>query len=113
MQPDDATPNRASGADWNRGFYQVPTNQSGKDAWPLDLATFIIMHKIETSRPKGTATLKFFSGPSRKTTSWRQTSPNTMPDARRREGPEPQRPGLKSGWCYKPVWPVILVWLLS
>lgn len=61
VQPDDATfKAAASGADWNRSFYQVLTNQSGKDAWPLTSATFIIMHKVQDKPAQGTATLKFF-----------------------------------------------------
>ena len=36
------------------------TNQSGKDAWPLTSATFIIMHKVQDKPAQGTATLKFF-----------------------------------------------------
>jgi len=27
-----------------RSFYQILTNQAGKDAWPLTGATFILMH---------------------------------------------------------------------
>jgi len=27
-----------------RSFYQILTNQPGKDAWPISGATFILMH---------------------------------------------------------------------
>ncbi len=35
----------AAGADWTKSFYQILTNQPGKDAWPITSATFILMHK--------------------------------------------------------------------
>lgn len=50
----------AAGADWNKSFYQVLTEQSGKDAWPLTGATFIMMHKAQDKPAQGAAALKFF-----------------------------------------------------
>ncbi len=35
------------------------TEQSGKDAWPLTGATFILMHKLQDKPASATATLKF------------------------------------------------------
>ena len=59
--PDDAGfKAAAAGADWNRSFYQVLTNQPGKDAWPITGATFIMMHKAQDKPEKATAALKFF-----------------------------------------------------
>ncbi|MES2878486.1 MAG: phosphate ABC transporter substrate-binding protein PstS [Pseudomonadota bacterium] len=51
----------AAGADWSKSFYQILTNQSGKDAWPISGATFILMHKLQDKPANATETLKFFS----------------------------------------------------
>ena len=51
----------AAGADWNKSFYQVLTNQPGKDSWPLTGATFILMQKVQDKPADATATLKFFA----------------------------------------------------
>jgi phosphate transport system substrate-binding protein len=59
--PDDLTfKAAAAGADWAKSFYQVLTNQAGKDAWPLTGATFILMHKAQDKPAQAAATLKFF-----------------------------------------------------
>jgi phosphate transport system substrate-binding protein len=50
----------AAGADWNKTFYQILTEQPGKDAWPITGATFILMHKVQDKPAQGTAVLKFF-----------------------------------------------------
>jgi phosphate transport system substrate-binding protein len=50
----------AAGADWAKSFYQVLTNQAGKDSWPLTGATFILMQKVQDKPAEATATLKFF-----------------------------------------------------
>ena len=50
----------AAGADWSKSFYQILTNQPGKDSWPMTGATFIIMHKLQDKPAEATATLKFF-----------------------------------------------------
>ena len=50
----------AAGAEWSKSFYQVLTEQPGKDAWPLTGATFILMHKVQAKADKGAASLKFF-----------------------------------------------------
>ena len=48
VAPDDATfKAAAAGADWNKSFYQVLTDQPGKDTWPITGATFILMHKAQ------------------------------------------------------------------
>ncbi len=61
VAPDDANfKAAAAGADWNKTFYQVLTEQPGKDAWPLTGATFILMHKLQDKPVQGSATLKFF-----------------------------------------------------
>ncbi len=50
----------AAGADWSKTFYQVLTEQPGKDAWPLTGATFILMHKSQTKPEQAVQSLKFF-----------------------------------------------------
>ena len=61
VSPDDLTfKAAAAGADWAKSFYQILTNQPGKDAWPLTGATFILMHKAQDKPLLATATLKFF-----------------------------------------------------
>ncbi len=50
----------AAGADWAKSFYQVLTEQPGKDAWPITGATFILMHKAQDKPASAAATLKFF-----------------------------------------------------
>ena len=48
VSPDDtAFKAAAAGADWAKSFYQILTNQPGKDSWPLTGATFILMHKAQ------------------------------------------------------------------
>ncbi|WP_290642203.1 phosphate ABC transporter substrate-binding protein PstS [Aquabacterium sp.] len=61
VEPDDATfKAAAAGAEWNKSFYQVLTNQSDKNAWPLSGATFILMHKAQEKPAQAASTLKFF-----------------------------------------------------
>jgi phosphate transport system substrate-binding protein len=61
VSPDDLTfKAAAAGADWTKSFYQILTNQTGKDAWPLTGATFILMHKAQDKPAQATASLKFF-----------------------------------------------------
>ncbi len=58
---DDTFKAAAAGADWNKTFYQILTNQPGKDAWPITNATYILMHKAQDKPANGSETLKFFS----------------------------------------------------
>ena len=50
----------AAGAEWSKSFYQVLTEQAGKDSWPITGATFILMHKQQDKPAQGGAALKFF-----------------------------------------------------
>ena len=50
----------AAGADWSKSFYQVLTEQPGKDAWPITGATFIMMHKAQDKPAQAMNSLKFF-----------------------------------------------------
>jgi phosphate transport system substrate-binding protein len=61
VAPDDDTfAAAAAGADWKKSYYQILTNQPGKDAWPITGATFIMMHKLQDKPQQGSAALKFF-----------------------------------------------------
>ena len=61
VAPDDtAFKAAAAGADWAKSFYQILTNQPGKDAWPITGATFILMHKVQDKPAQAAASLKFF-----------------------------------------------------
>jgi phosphate transport system substrate-binding protein len=50
----------AAGADWTKSFYQILTNEPGKDAWPIVGATFVLLHTTQDKAPQGAETLKFF-----------------------------------------------------
>ncbi len=61
VAPDDLTfAAAAAGADWSKSFYQILTNQRGKDAWPITGATFIMMHRVQDRPENATAVLRFF-----------------------------------------------------
>lgn len=61
VAPDDASfKAAAAGAEWDKSFYQVLTDEPGKDSWPITGATFILMHK-KPEKPENSANvLKFF-----------------------------------------------------
>jgi phosphate transport system substrate-binding protein len=62
VSPDDtAFKAAAAGAEWAKSFYQILTEQPGKDSWPITGATFILMHKVQDKPAQAAATLKFFS----------------------------------------------------
>jgi phosphate transport system substrate-binding protein len=50
----------AAGADWSKSFYQILTNEPGKNAWPIVGATFVLLHTAQDKPVQGTETLKFF-----------------------------------------------------
>ena len=52
----------AAGAQWDKapGFYEILTDEAGKEAWPISGATFILMHKSQDKPESATAVLKFF-----------------------------------------------------
>lgn len=61
VSPDDTSfKAAAAGADWSKSFYQILTNQPGKDAWPITSATFILMHAKQEKPEQAAAALKFF-----------------------------------------------------
>jgi len=52
----------AAGAQWDKapGFYEILTNEGGKDSWPISGATFILLHKTQDKAEAGKEVLKFF-----------------------------------------------------
>ncbi len=60
-EPDDVNfKAAAASADWSKTFYQVLTEQPGKDAWPLTGATFVMMQKLQDKPVSASNALKFF-----------------------------------------------------
>jgi phosphate transport system substrate-binding protein len=61
VAPDDvAFKAAAAGADWNKTFFQITTDQPGKTAWPLTNPTYILMYKVQDKPVNATNSLKFF-----------------------------------------------------
>ena len=62
VAPDDSSfKAAAAGAEWSKSaFYEILTNEPGKDAWPITGATFILMHKVQDKPQQGAEVLKFF-----------------------------------------------------
>jgi len=62
VAPDDLTFKAAAAhADWTKSnFAEILTEQTGKDAWPITGATFILMHKVEDKPAQAAEVLKFF-----------------------------------------------------
>lgn len=63
VKPSDVTfKAAAANAHWDKapGFYQVLTQQPGKESWPITGATFILMHKVQDKPMQATTVLKFF-----------------------------------------------------
>ncbi len=50
----------AAGADWKKSFFQITTEQTGKDAWPLTNPTYILMYKTQDKPVNASNALKFF-----------------------------------------------------
>ncbi len=62
VAPDDlAFKAAAAGAEWSKSFYQILTNQPGKDAWPISGATFLLLQAKPVDMAKTQAVLKFVS----------------------------------------------------
>ncbi|MHB1200187.1 MAG: phosphate ABC transporter substrate-binding protein PstS [Polaromonas sp.] len=61
MMPNDVSfKAAAAGADWSKSFYQILTDEPGKDSWPITGATFILMHTTQDKPAQAAAVLKFF-----------------------------------------------------
>ena len=52
----------AAGAHWDKapGFYEILTDEPGKESWPISGATFILMHKVQEKPETGKEVLNFF-----------------------------------------------------
>ncbi|WP_296652399.1 phosphate ABC transporter substrate-binding protein PstS [Paraburkholderia sp.] len=50
----------AAGANWSKSFYQILTDEPGKNAWPVVGATFVMLHTTQDKPEQGKATLTFF-----------------------------------------------------
>jgi phosphate transport system substrate-binding protein len=52
----------AGNANWEKapGFYEILTEQPGKNSWPITGATFILMHKSQANPAQAANVLKFF-----------------------------------------------------
>ncbi len=52
----------AANAKWDadKGFYEILTNEPGKDSWPITGATFILIHKTQDNAANAKEVLKFF-----------------------------------------------------
>lgn len=50
-------------AEWDKapGFYEIITNEPGKESWPIASATFILMHKVQDNPAAAKEVLKFFN----------------------------------------------------
>jgi phosphate transport system substrate-binding protein len=42
------------------GFYEILTDEPGKESWPITGATFILMYQVQSDAPKAREVLKFF-----------------------------------------------------
>ena len=62
VAPDDLTFKAAAAhADWTKSnFAEILTDQTGKDAWPITGATFILMHRVQDKPAQAGEVLKFF-----------------------------------------------------
>ena len=51
----------AANADWTKSaFYELLTNEPGKNSWPITGATFILMHKMQDKPAQAAEVIKFF-----------------------------------------------------
>ena len=63
VNPDDTSfKAAAAGADWTKAaFYEILTNQPGKESWPITGATFILVYKSPEKPAQVAEALKFFN----------------------------------------------------
>ena len=63
VEPGDASfKAAAANAKWETapGFYEILTDEPGKESWPISGATFILMHKMQENPDMAKEVLKFF-----------------------------------------------------
>jgi phosphate transport system substrate-binding protein len=62
MPEDESFKAAAAGAEWSKAaFYEILTNQPGKESWPITGATFILVHKSPEKPQQVAEVLKFFN----------------------------------------------------
>lgn len=64
VEPDDETFKAAANqAEWSttNGMYNILTDQTGKNSWPITGASYILMHRQQQDPLVGRAVLKFFN----------------------------------------------------
>jgi phosphate transport system substrate-binding protein len=62
-KPDDESFKAAAAyAHWDskNGFYEILTDEPGKESWPITGATFILVQKVQDKPETGLEVLKFF-----------------------------------------------------
>ena len=57
---EDAFRAAAANADWNKSYYQILTNQAGREAWPISGATFILVYVKPEDSVKSKTAITFF-----------------------------------------------------
>jgi phosphate transport system substrate-binding protein len=59
----DSFKSAAAGAHWDKapGFYEILTDEAGKNSWPIAGATFILMHKSQSKPANAKEVLSFFN----------------------------------------------------
>lgn len=57
---EDAFRAAAANADWNKSYYQILTNQAGREAWPITGATFILVYIKPEDAVKSKTAITFF-----------------------------------------------------
>lgn len=63
VKPDeDSFKAAAANADWAKapGFYEILTDEPGKNSWPITGATFILIHTVQKNPQKAATVLQFF-----------------------------------------------------
>lgn len=69
---EDAFRAAAAGVDWDKSYFQILTNQAGKETWPVTGATFILIYAKPDDISSTKSALKFFN--------WAYTQGNQFAD---------------------------------
>jgi len=57
---EDAFRAAAANAEWSKSYYQILTNQAGREAWPITGATFILVYIKPEDAAKSKSAITFF-----------------------------------------------------
>lgn len=57
---EDAFRAAAANAEWSKSYYQILTNQAGREAWPITGATFILVYVKPEDAAKSKSAMTFF-----------------------------------------------------